>query len=463
MTVAYLLVAVGAFVALCAFIIRQTGDYMLHAKVSQDMSRCQEYALQAEGWQEYGSLWRSAQRLAESGAGRILFVDELGVVQADSGGLLDGSRLDRPEVARALSGEATHGWYSTGNEELPFFWQLILYSGKLELSILYAAPTPGGGALVYISPAEEMYKSLFWFQIRAFVLAAAVAAAVCVLSACLMRRFTRPMDQLSEGIARITRGDMESRVEVRGSHEFAHLAHAFNMMCDQLESLNKTRNQFVSDASHELKTPLSTMKILIETLLYQDPLDPGLAREFLGDINKEIDRLSTIIGDLLTLVHMDSGDTPVVMAEVPLSEVVSDTVSRLLPLSRERGIEMNCLIRDQITMHGNSMKLSQVFYNLIDNALKYTPRGGLVRMELHKSGKRAIFRVADNGVGIPKEDLPRVFDRFYRVDKTRSRETGGTGLGLSIVKQIVQLHDGEITVTSEEGKGTTFVVEFPCA
>ena len=441
--------------------LREAGEYMLEAKIREEQSRTLEYAQQLRDWRGESSLWQAVTDMPGIGQGRALLLDEMGVVQADSGSRLDGARLATSEVAKALAGESALGWYADAGE--PTYWRLLISSGELGLSILYAAPLSSGGALVYISPADPLYKDLFWFQMRALLLALMAVTTVCVLTAFLMRRFTRPVDQLSKGIARITGGDMKTRVEVRGNNEFSELALAFNDMVDKLETLNNTRNQFVSDASHELKTPLSTMKILIETLLYQDPMDTALAKEFLGDINKEIDRLSVIIGDLLTLVHMDSQDTPMKMSEVQLSDLVSDTVSRLLPLSREKGIEMNCLIRDQITMQGNASKLSQVFYNLIDNAIKYTPRGGLVRMELSKSGRKAIFRITDNGVGIPAKDTELIFTRFYRVDKTRSRETGGTGLGLAIVKQVVKLHRGEVTVKSEEGKGSTFTVELPCA
>ena len=222
-----------------------------------------------------------------------------------------------------------------------------------------------------------------------------------------------------------------------------------------------SRNQFVSNASHELKTPLSTMKILLETLLYQENYDPQMQKEFLTDINKEIDRLNRIVSDLLTLVNIDSGGMRLNVADIRLRDIVTEQVKRLSPLARERGIELSCLVRDPCETVGDSLKLQQVFYNVIDNAIKYTPRGGEVRVELARAGKRAVVRVEDTGIGIPAADLPHIFDRFYRVDKARSRETGGTGLGLSIVRQIVLLHDGDIRAESEENKGTTFIIDLP--
>ena len=203
------------------------------------------------------------------------------------------------------------------------------------------------------------------------------------------------------------------------------------------------------------------MKILLQTLLYQEVYDPTISREFLTDIDKEIDRLSAVISDLLTLVSVDSGELKLKTAPLSLRDLINDNVRRLAPLARERGIELQFTGRENVEIVGDHMKLTQVFYNLIDNAIKYTPRGGWVHVELAKQGKTAVVRVADNGIGIPEEDQLHIFDRFYRVDKARSRETGGTGLGLSIVKQIVLLHNGNISVSSRENEGSTFTVELP--
>ena len=187
-----------------------------------------------------------------------------------------------------------------------------------------------------------------------------------------------------------------------------------------------------------------------------------MQKEFLSDINKEIDRLNSIINDLLTLVHLDDrGVTKLQPTLVSLDKLVQDASRRLRPLAEAREIALDLAIRDQIETMGDPMKLEQVFYNLIDNAIKYTPQGGKVRVEVARAGKKAVVKVIDNGIGIPKADQLHVFDRFYRVDKARSRDTGGTGLGLAIVKQIVLLHEGSITVTSEEEKGSTFTVELP--
>ena len=392
---------------------------------------------------------------------RALVLDTYGVVQADSASRLNGTRFNRREVAAVLGGAGgDYGYYFVGGRASGVLTSAVTDS----MVCLYAAPIGSDsrcGVLVLITMSQAAYRSLIEIQTQMLTWLGVVAAVVILISLFVSRFFTRPISELNEGIVEMTRGDFTNRVRVHGKNEFAQLAVAFNMMCDRIESLDKARNQFVSNASHELKTPLSTMKILIETLMYQDPMDPGMTREFLNDINSEIDRLNSVISDLLTLVSIDGGEKPLDAKPLAVANLLSENMRRLQPLARERGIEMTLVVREQATVSGDASRLTQVFYNLMDNAIKYTGRGGTVRVELSRKDKKAFVKVIDTGIGIPKEDQQHVFDRFYRVDKARSRETGGTGLGLSIVKQIVLMHGGHITLVSEENKGSTFTVDLP--
>ena len=272
---------------------------------------------------------------------------------------------------------------------------------------------------------------------------------------------TRPVAELSAGIERMSKGDYSHRVHVPGKGEMAQLAAAFNQMSEQVHNLDEARNQFVSNASHELKTPLATIKILVESMLYQDDMPPELRQEFLTDINREIDRLSSVVGDLLTLVHIDSHKLRLRREMMVFAETVRESVKRLQPLAKKRGQEISVEITDPCEMFADPGKLAQVCYNIIENAIKYTPDGGKITVRLRRMGRDAVLDISDTGVGIPEEDLAHVFDRFYRVDKARSRDTGGTGLGLSIVQQIVRLHAGSVTVQSKRGEGTTFTVQLP--
>ena len=266
---------------------------------------------------------------------------------------------------------------------------------------------------------------------------------------------------MKNAIGQLSKGDFSVRVPAEGKDELGDLGRAFNDMTGRMELLDRSRNQFVSNASHELKTPLTTIKVMVETVMYQEVPDPKMTKEFLGDACHEVDRLSALVSDLLTLVGMDSGETKLNIAPVELGALVAAEAHRLLPVARERGVELEMLSGDAVDMQADALKLSQVFYNLIDNAVKYTPRGERVEVEVARRNGQACVYVRDNGIGIPREDCDHIFDRFYRVDKARSRETGGTGLGLSIVKQIVLAHGGTIEVDSRENEGSTFTVRLP--
>ena len=414
-------------------------------------------------------MYDAAMETARNEQSRVLVLDSLCVVQVDTDSLLNGQRFITAEIDRVLGGvRSDYGFYETGMGSA--YWlraALNGFAGSSVMTGVYASAiySPSGnliGVVVYMSQVQEIYESLRDMQLKILAWMAMVALAVVVVNALLLRMITRPIGELNEGISRMSQGDLSARVVARGNNEFASLARAFNSMSERLEQLDKSRSQFVSNASHELKTPLSTMKIMIETLLYQDPPDPAMTKEFLGDVNNEIDRLNRIVSDLLTLVNIDNG-TKLNLSALDIGALLQEQVRRLAPLARENGIEMDCAAREQLEVNGDTLKLQQVLYNIIDNAIKYTPRGGEVHCALNRSGKNAVIRVSDTGVGIPAEDLPHIFDRFYRVDKARSRETGGTGLGLSIVKQFVNLHGGTIDAKSTFGKGTTFIIELPLA
>jgi len=469
-TIAYLLIIVTAFCVIGVSLIQLVGEYLFTQRIHDDQRIAESLAQRiGEPMVDFDvhRIHEICTETAASEESRILVLDPLCVVQADTRSEMNGSRFITGEISRVLSGVLSdYGFYDTGN--MSTYWlraALTVFSEESAITGVYAnAIHENGelvGVLVYISAVQDIYESLHDIQMKIILWLVVVTAAVILVNIFVLRTITRPIGELNEGISRMSRGDLSARVNVRGKNEFASLATAFNSMSERLEQLDKSRNQFVSNASHELKTPLSTMKILIETLMYQDPMDPGMTREFLTDVNKEIDRLNRIVSDLLTLVNIDSGGMKLNLAELDIEDLLEEQVKRLSPLARENGVELDCSSREPIEVTGDILKLQQVIYNVIDNAIKYTPRGGEVHCSLTRSGKKAVIKVADTGVGIPQEDLPHVFDRFYRVDKARSRETGGTGLGLSIVKQMVLLHGGNITASSTEGKGSTFTIELP--
>ena len=269
---------------------------------------------------------------------------------------------------------------------------------------------------------------------------------------------TRPIAELTSAIRRMgTQGYV--RVNVKGSSEITELGQAFNRMSERIEEHDRTRNELVANASHELKTPLATMKLLSETILYQDDPDPALMKEFFGDINHEVDRLTCIVSELLKLVQEDSSAGGLNFETIRLDNLVRGVCGRLTALAENKNITLTTNL-EPVEMQGDGMRLEQIVVNLVENAIKYTDEGS-VQVSVADEGEWAVFTVKDTGIGIPEESIEHLFERFYRVDKARSRSTGGTGLGLSITEKLVSLHGGSIEVKSKPGEGSTFTVQLP--
>ena len=439
-------------------------DYLYEQRIRQDSLSVEKLAT------TFAPLFQSAQvdalqeAMVQSGGemgGRLMIIDRDGKVQLDSFSSMCGMRLELPEVLAILTG-GQHSAYGIHHLNSA----ATLPGATPTDYVAYCSASMVGtrgqlGVLLFVAPVQEMMTSLSQVQqqlITVFLLVALVALTVALI---FSRVITRPISALTRTIQKMGKGDLSARVKIRGSGEMRDLAESYNNMAEQIESLDRSRNQFVSNASHELKTPLATMKIMLESLIYQPDMPAELREEFMQDMNHEIDRLTSIISDLLTLTQMDSRKVELHPAPVNLSELAEETLRLLQPAAEQRSQTLTGQIIPDCRLTADPSKLSQVLYNLIENALKYTPDGGEVRVSLGVEGRQAVITVKDNGVGIPKEDQAHIFDRFYRVDKARSRETGGTGLGLSIVRQLVTLHSGTITVDSEPGKGSAFTVRLP--
>ncbi len=454
-------------------LIALVGDYLFADRMRQDRANADRLAVEA------APLYLSAQmpalqaRLEDASGelgGRLMVLDGSGKVQLDSYSELNGSRMEIPEVASILA-EGKTGDYGVhklrGDSSLPapFLAFLRPYDPNAQwVGYCTSSITENGrtvAVLLFSSPLQEMMQRLFQLQDQMVIYFLVAAAASIVIALIFSRVITRPIASLTRSIQRMGRGDLSVRVPEKGSGELRRLASTFNAMSEKLELLDKSRNQFVSNASHELKTPLATMKLLLESIIYQPDMDGDLRTEFLTDVNKEIDRLNLIISDLLTLVSMDAKTMRLNRETFSLAQVITENAHRLAPVAQQRHQEIKLQISDNCEMYADRAKLTQVVYNLLDNAIKYTQEGGVIRLRLIRSGRDAILSVSDNGPGIPKADQAHIFDRFYRVDKARGRDTGGTGLGLAIVHQMVLMHGGSVTVDSEEGHGAVFTVELP--
>ena len=400
---------------------------------------------------------------AQSMNGRLMVVDMDGKVQFDTFGALCGRRITLEEVLQVLTGGETsaYGIHTQGTSETKRM------SGEENADHLaYSVHEITGengqiGALLFVSRIQGLVDSLGTVQIQLIRVFAVIAVGALLLALLLSQVLTKPITDLSRTMRKMGKGDLSVRAPVHGSGELRELAENYNTMASQLERLDKSRNQFVSNASHELRTPLTTMKIMLETVMYEPNMPPELRTEFMQDMNHEIDRLTGIVTDLLTLTRLDNGNEQMQTEAVDMSALTEETIRMLTPAAEKRGQELAGFVTPGLVLNGDRSKLSQILYNLTDNAIKYTPDNGHIAVSLGEKDDCIVWRVKDDGVGIPPEDQEHIFERFYRVDKARSRETGGTGLGLSIVKQLVAMHGGTISVVSASGNGAVFTVELP--
>jgi len=270
-----------------------------------------------------------------------------------------------------------------------------------------------------------------------------------------------PLKKLAFSLQQLAEGDLDTKIDVSGNYEVETIVDSVNNVLDDMRNTEQRRQEFVSNVSHELKTPLTSMKVLAESLVGQEGIPEELYQEFLNDINNEIDRENEIITDLLNIVRLDRREGEMQIAQVSINELLEIVMRRLRPIAKARNIEMIFESFRSVLAEVDEVKMSLVFTNLIENAIKYNKEGGMVKVSLNADHRYFYVRVEDTGVGIPEDAKKYIFDRFYRVDKARSRETGGTGLGLAITKSAVMMHKGNIKVSGKEGEGSVFVVRIP--
>jgi len=308
---------------------------------------------------------------------------------------------------------------------------------------------------------QEIFAHMNLIKQKLFLFAFVSCIIVFIIIFFLCDIFIRPLKKILFVINKIASGELEARINLNKHDEFSQLANSFDNITSKLEHIEAIREEFVSNVSHELKTPLSTIKVLCESLLNEKNLSQEIHKEFLSDINSEIDRMTNIINDLLTLVKFNRKRFPLNLSEINLNNTLENIIKRLTPLACKKNIEIEFTHNKNIILQADEMKFSLAISNLIDNGIKYTQSGGKIKINTDIDEKFIYITIQDNGIGISEQEHEKIFHRFYRVDKTRDRETGGTGLGLSISQSAIIMHHGNITLTSEEGLGTTFTVTMP--
>jgi heavy metal sensor kinase len=279
----------------------------------------------------------------------------------------------------------------------------------------------------------------------------------------LMRRALAPVGEITRTAEQITSRNLSDRLPVvKTGDELEALSTALNRMIARIEHSFRHINRFSADASHELRTPLTVLRGELEAIAQRPELALDV-RETIGSALEETERLSKIVESLLAISRLDAGEALMTRERFDLAELVSGTADQMRLLAEDKQIALKCNAPGRVEVEGDPHRLKQIVVNLVDNAIKYTCEGGKVEISAVAVNDNAVLEVTDTGVGIPPESIPHVFERFYRVDKARSRQMGGAGLGLSIVKSICAAHQGRVSVESREGKGTRFTVELPLA
>lgn len=317
------------------------------------------------------------------------------------------------------------------------------------------------GVLFIRFSIENIYSLSDVMQGKMDIFMTVISIFIILLGIIFSKKITKPLNSITASLDRLFEGYMEEEVSIKGYYESEKISASFNKMIGRMKKLEDSRQEFVSNVSHELKTPITSVKVLAESLLTQEDVPPELYREFLVDINDEIERENKIINDLLSLVKLDKTAGDMHIASISINDLLEQILKRLRPIANKRNIEMIFESYRQVNAEVDEVKLSLAISNLIENAIKYNKDEGWIRVSLNADHKYFYIKVADSGVGIPDDSKDLIFDRFYRVDKARSRETGGTGLGLSIARNAIHMHRGAIKVYSKLGEGTTFTVRIP--
>ena len=391
-------------------------------------------------------------RVAEIFQGRIVIVNSNLNIVEDTYGLYDDNKyLISKEVIQCFNGNSSKV-YDKENNYLILTYPITHTIDNQKVIV---------GAVVMNSSSKDIQNILNSMEQRAVIFSLAFGIFIVLFAIFFSRRLTKPLTNIVNSIDRLTEGYMDEEVSIKGFYEIEKISDSFNQMISRLQKIENSRQEFVSNVSHELKTPITSIKVLADSLLMQEDAPVELYREFLVDITEEIERESKIIDDLLALVKLNKTAGDMHITGVNINDLLEQILKRLQPLAKKQNIEMIYESFRPVTAEVDEVKISLAITNLIENAIKYNIPDGWVRVSLNADHKYFYIKVSDSGIGIPEEALDLIFERFYRVDKARSRESGGTGLGLAITKSVIQMHHGAIKVHSVEGEGTTFNVRIP--
>ncbi len=391
--------------------------------------------------------YQSISALVYDLSARIIIVNTDYNIEYDSFNVITGTYIMDNDVHDIMNG-ATESLINN-DDYISYVFPVVNQEGYIDdVVILAVSLSDWENENVYLSYRANIVVCIF------LIFALICAFVVASLS-------VRDTKKLSKRLTSVKDGFLAEIDDDGIWHEASVLTGDFNEIFSKFQALEESRQEFVSNVSHELKTPITSMKVLSESILMQENVPAETYREFMNDIVLEIDREAQIISDLLTLVKTERDSDSLNIENVDINELMEIILKRLTPLAQKRNIEIIFESFREVFADIDKVKFTLAISNLIENGIKYNVDGGKIRVSLNADHKNLYIKVADTGVGIPEDCIDHIFERFYRVDKARSRDTGGTGLGLAISRNIIIMHKGTINVYSEPGKGTTFTVKVP--
>lgn len=383
--------------------------------------------------------------------GRIILIDDNFNIVKDTYGLEEDRTIVAEEVVKCFKGDTTSHYVSGRFIELTV---PIMTGTDVDKKIT--------GVILASASTDSIHARLDGFRHSAEIWVSVICMIALALAILLANWLVRPLKHMNQYIGDLAEGALDGDLDIHDCTETENISNTFNIMLAKLRLIEESRQEFVANVSHELKTPLTSMKVLGGF-----PAHAGRAhrwnstRSFMQDIANEIDRENSVISVLLTLVKMDRKTTELNVVSTDINDFLEQILKRVRPIAEKADIEVVFESNRSVTAEIDSTKLSLAFTNLVENAIKYNRENGWVRVTLDADHKFFYVKVSDSGIGIPQESLDYIFERFYRVDKSHSREIGGTGLGLAITKSAIVAHRGAIKVQSTLDEGTTFTVRIP--
>ena len=393
--------------------------------------------------------------VADYCGGRLLLVDNSCRIVYDSYGAVTGRYCISEDIIRTFYG-IEYSAYKSKTGSVEFTLPVATRSRLLQ------ADRTVNGVLVVSASVSWVTEVLTTMTRQVRLLQTAAVMILFAIAFITSGVLSNPWNSLLSFFRKVLEGDLNVESDMEGGYtETRQILDTFNGILERLRVLDESRQEFVSNVSHELKTPITSIRVLADSLMGEENVPVDIYREFMSDISSEIDRETKIINDLLSLARLDKNNQDLNVSDVNINSMLEQILGRVRPIAKQRGIEIVFESFRPVTAQIDETKLGLAFTNLVENGVKYNNDGGWVRVSLNADHKFFFVRVADSGVGIPEDAKEKIFERFYRVDKARSRETGGTGLGLAITKSVISLHHGSIRVDGKLGEGTVFTVRIP--